>query len=102
MKPIIFHPEAEDELFSSIEYYNSQAAGLGLEFYENIKGSIKHINDFPEAWQIVKNKVRNYILKRFPFKIYFIDDPDKIYIIAIAHFKKDPSYWEQRLQDIHH
>ena len=37
MNPIIFHPEAENELNSTIDFYNRKVSGLGLEFLEEIE-----------------------------------------------------------------
>ena len=37
MKDVIFHPEAQKELNFSLNFYNSQVSGLGMEFLEEIE-----------------------------------------------------------------
>jgi hypothetical protein len=97
MNQIIFHPDAKDELFSTISYYNEQINGLGLEFLEEISRSINIINVNPKRWSILKLHVRKYIVQRFPFSIFYICNRSTIYIVAIAHNKRKPYYWKNRI-----
>ena len=39
MNFIIFHPEAEIELNSTIDFYNRKVSGLGFEFLEKIENN---------------------------------------------------------------
>jgi len=41
--------------------------------------------------------VRNCVLRTFPFSIVYLDDPDSIRIVAVAHHKSRPGYWKSRL-----
>ena len=97
MKNIIFHPEAQEELNSSIDFYYSQIDGLGLEFLEEIELSIEKIKEFPERWQKKHNSIRHYLLQQFPFTIFYISEPNCIYIVAISHQKRKPEYWIERI-----
>ncbi len=99
MSAIIFHPEARDELFSSIAYYNEKSPGLGTEFLEEIKKSVRNIQSNPKRWKIVKNQVRQCILQRFPFLIFYISTPKQIFIVAFAHNKRKPNYWQSRVKN---
>ncbi|MHA1719159.1 MAG: type II toxin-antitoxin system RelE/ParE family toxin [Promethearchaeia archaeon] len=97
MNFIIFHPEAEIELNSTIDFYNRKVSGLGFEFLEKIERAINLIDRNPDRWQILKYRVRKYIVKQFPYSIYYIFDPNRIYVVAIAHQKRKPFYWKDRL-----
>jgi hypothetical protein len=98
MSAIIFHPDARDELFSAIAYYNEQSSGLGTEFLEEIKTSVGKIQNNPTRWKILKKQVRQYIVQRFPFSIFYISAPKQVYIVAIAHNKRKPYYWKSRVK----
>ena len=97
MSAIIFHPDARDELFSAITYYNEQSPGLGTEFLEEIKKSVNKIQENPTRWKLLKKQVRQYIVQRFPFSIFYISTPEQVYIVAIAHNKRKPYYWKSRV-----
>jgi hypothetical protein len=37
------------------------------------------------------------VLNTFPFSIVYLDDPDAVKIVAVAHHKRRPGYWKGRL-----
>lgn len=97
MKYIYFHPEAEKELNSSIDFYNLKVSGLGLEFLSQIERAVDQIEQNPLFWKIKGRNIRQYILKQFPYSIFYVIDPTQIHIVAIAHQKRKPFYWKTRL-----
>lgn len=77
----------------AIAFYEIELAGLGLRFKEEIKSSIFRIKEHPEAWSIERSEVRKALLHRFPYKILYAIEKDKIIILAIAHQHRKPNYW---------
>jgi len=37
------------------------------------------------------------VLHRFPFSIVYLDDPEVLTIVAVAHAKRKPGYWRRRI-----
>jgi plasmid stabilization system protein ParE len=99
MTTITFLLEAEEEMNFSAQFYNQQAPGLGIDFLEEIEKSLKLIVGSPEGWPAYEENIRKYNVRRFPFSIYYVyeKDLDKIIIIAVAHQKRKPGYWKQRI-----
>ncbi len=46
---ILFSKFAKNELDDAIAFYETELAGLGLRFREEIRSSIARINEHPEA-----------------------------------------------------
>jgi toxin ParE1/3/4 len=44
-----------------------------------------------------RNFTRRLVMRRFPFSVVYLDDPDLITIIAVAHSKRKPGYWKDRV-----
>jgi hypothetical protein len=42
---------------------------------------------------------RRHFSLDFPYSIIFVEKPDYIWIVAVMHMKRRPSYWRQRLGD---
>jgi mRNA-degrading endonuclease RelE of RelBE toxin-antitoxin system len=99
MTEITFLLEAEEELNYSAQYYNNQASGLGFDFLEEIEKSLQEIEHAPERWPHYKKNIRKFNTRRFPFSLYykFEKEADKIVIIAVAHQKRKPNYWKNRI-----
>jgi len=36
--------------------------------------------------------------RRFPFRIVYELQPDRIWIVAVAHLSRRPGYWARRLE----
>ena len=80
-----------------IEFYNSQVFVLGYQFLEEIEHSVDRIKKFPKSGKIIKNRVHQYILLSFPYMIFYIVNINYIYLVAIAHQRRKPNYWKERL-----
>jgi len=66
-----FHPEALEEYLGAVSYYADISSRLAEAFINSFESGIKEIGVHPEAWQIVEEDVRRYLIKRFPFGIYY-------------------------------
>ncbi len=89
--------EAEVELWETVAYYEDMVAGLGLDFEAEIERSILNVCESPERWPLRKDGTRRYITQRFPFLVVYTYINDHIWIIAIAHCKRRPGYWADRV-----
>jgi hypothetical protein len=92
-----FHPEAELELNSSIDYYEECRSNLGLEFANEVYSSIQRILEFPKAWQILEDDIRRCLTNRFPFGIIYYQRDNEIVILAVMQLNRKPGYWKERL-----
>ena len=96
---LIYHPEAEAELINAAKFYEQRVSGLGAEYLDVIDKAIRKIQTDPERWNIKQSQVRNYILDRFPYSIYYRVFSDHIRILAIKHHSRHPDYWRYRLEN---
>jgi toxin ParE1/3/4 len=96
MKPIRFHPEAEDEMIQAILYYESLQRDLGRRFLASIQESINRIRINPNLYPVIDLDVQRCLTKTFPFGILFRNSFDQIVIIAVMHLHRDPDYWKTR------
>ena len=94
---IRFLEAAEYELELAIDYYNQQKQGLGAEFLEEIKSTVKRIANFPEAWHPLSKRTRRCQTRRFPYGVIYQIRTDEILIVAITHLHQKPFYWLKRL-----
>lgn len=100
MKVLIFHPEAEEELDAAVEYYESKRTGVGLQFQEEVEAAVQAIQITPKLRPTYKNtNFRKCTLKRFPFTIFYLERDTDIWIAAVAHQKRKPGYWQNRISE---
>ena len=101
MKSCIFHPDAEQEFEEAVDYYESKRTGLGLEFKDEVQEAVLRIQQFPAAKPIYKDTLfRKFVLDRFPYSLFYLEEDNRIWIAAVAHHKRKPGYWlGRRLED---
>ena len=73
-----------------------QMSGLGLKFKEEVGKAVRRIAEFPTAWSIECGEIRKGLLHMFPYKLLYSIEKDHIFIIAVAHQHRRPTYWQGR------
>jgi toxin ParE1/3/4 len=97
---IILIEEAENELDESFIWYESQKIGLGLEFVNHIEKAFEFIKNNPKLSAKKTKNVYRFVMKKFPFGIYYTIDItlSQIHVIGILHFRRKPSIWKKRIR----
>lgn len=93
--------EAEDDLFESYLWYESQRTGLGDDFLDAIEIARDLILSWPLSYQVVYKKVvRAHSVNKFPFRIFYVVEETEINIIAVFHTARNPKTWKRDLSKI--
>jgi plasmid stabilization system protein ParE len=89
---------AADELDEAIGWYESYRRGLGAEFYAAIQETLALISEHEEAGTPVAGdpRTRRLLVARFPFQVVYRLTPTETIILAFAHRKRRPGYWQDR------
>lgn len=98
MKPVEYHPAALEELIKAAEYYEATVDGLGQRLLDEIERFVTDISESPERWPYFLLNARRCLLERFPYQLVYLDEVDRIYILATMHQKRRPGYWKKRLE----
>ncbi|MBN1901622.1 type II toxin-antitoxin system RelE/ParE family toxin [Candidatus Sumerlaeota bacterium] len=99
VKKVEYHPRAKEEIQEAANWYDSKIEGLGIEFLIEVRQGALKISQTSEMWQIYEGTTRRYLLKKFPFAIIYLSTEEKILIVAVAHCKRKPEYWKERLKE---
>jgi plasmid stabilization system protein ParE len=91
-------PQAVAEGREAREFYLSKSVAVEEAFRVEIESAIALIRDHPETWPAYVLGTRRYILSRFPYSLVYKTDGTYSIIVAIAHAKRKPGYWESRLR----
>ena len=98
MKPHYFHPEAADEYAAAADYYFNIQPGLGGRFYDEIERLIETVCRQPDLFRVFDPPARRYFSTVFPYAVIYIEQADRIWIVAVMNCKQRPGYWKQRLE----
>lgn len=86
------------EIREAVEFYESKVPGLGVDFLDEVDGTVDRILSFPEAWGSLGGRFRRCHLRRFPFSvIYSIHEFEGILVVSVFHQSREPRSWRGNL-----
>jgi len=92
-----FHPDAESELLEAATYYERQVQGLGERFEAEVIRTTDLLLAQPAIGRPADPNLREFVLRRFPFTVIYSVTGDVVRIEAVAHQKRLPGYWKERI-----
>jgi len=98
---VVFDPLAKQELEEARDHYNQQQPGLGAEFQEAVKDSLRRLREWPESGAVEVQNIRRAVLRRFPYKLLYAVGTDHLIVLAVAHQYRQPGYWLSRHNPSH-
>ncbi|WP_010419538.1 type II toxin-antitoxin system RelE/ParE family toxin [Anaerophaga thermohalophila] len=88
--------EAEIDFDKSYEYYFEESPKVANAFFKRINISLEDIKQNPFTFPIAHKEVRKYLVRKFPFVIYYQIDNSTIKVVAIFHTSRNPEIWNER------
>jgi toxin ParE1/3/4 len=90
-------PEARRELIDAASFYGEQGgAELGLAFIDEFEHARNLLSINPEMGAEWRVSARRLPLRRFPYSVIYQLRSGEVRIIALAHQRRRPGYWNHR------
>ena len=97
MRPRLFVEEAaRADLADAFQWYEGQREGLGSEFLAAVAVVFERIEESPAAYPIIRGATRHVLVRRFPYSVFYVVDPDVVAVTAVMHGRRDPRRWQER------
>jgi plasmid stabilization system protein ParE len=91
-----FHPAAAEELVETTAFYERRVSGLGMGFILEVERVVDLVQAHPLVGQRIEEAFRRIVLVRFPYSLIYSVEADRIWIVAVAHHRRQPGYWRER------
>ena len=82
-------------------WYETHRAGLGTDFLDAVDAEVGRIAETPRIGAPVPGvsdeTIRRRPVRRFPYHVVYVELPDRLQVLAIAHDRRRPGYWVGRL-----
>ena len=92
-----FHPDAQEDLYEAMDWYNAERAGLGDAFVAAVERTAQMAAGAPLLGSFIGKELRRVLVPTFPYAVIYAVDSRTLWIIAVAHFRRRPTYWRDRL-----
>ena len=103
MKVRVLSP-AVDEITEAALWFDSRQVGLGDEFWKAVDTVLARIAENPVGFGRSEYAtrvldIRFAVVRRFNYVIHFLNEPDEVQIISVAHGARRPGYWLRRIKN---
>jgi plasmid stabilization system protein ParE len=85
---VIIRPNAEADLSEARSWYESQRAGLGDELLDEVDRAVRLLETDPERRPFYYRDFRRLLTRRFPYKIFYRAEGDRVIVFRILHAKR--------------
>jgi len=92
------HPEAIAEGREARLWYGLRSQTVEDRFRLALRRAIASIRQAPERWPADDVDLRQCRVVGFPYRLIYWTDGESSLVVAIAHNKRRPGYWRERLR----
>jgi plasmid stabilization system protein ParE len=84
-------------MVEAAQWYDQRMPGLGERLLRAIEATQFNIQKNPQLGTPYRRGTRKWRVPKFPYRVIYRDESERILIIAIAHDKRREGYWDYRL-----
>lgn len=89
-------PAAEEEIAEAFHWYFDRSPFAADAFRSEVVAGIDSLAEDPLMWPADPEDVHYYILRRFPYTIHYEVAGTEVIVLAVAHQRRRPGYWQGR------
>jgi plasmid stabilization system protein ParE len=95
--PVVYLPQAEDDIDAVYTAYEQQLVRLGDRFLEALRDRVDLIRANPKIYAIFLRDIRAAPRRRFPHVVYYRDRGADILVVAVQHGRRSTRGWSGRV-----
>jgi toxin ParE1/3/4 len=90
-KPLEIHPSALEELKLALSWYLERNETAAVKFAAELHRAIGLLIAAPQRWPTGEHRSRKYVMRRFPFAIFYREKQVVMQVLAVAHGHRRPA-----------
>jgi plasmid stabilization system protein ParE len=102
LKPLQIVAAAEAEYREVVAWYRDRDVRVADRFVAEMRHTLELIEMFPQIGSRVPGiddaDVRRMPVHAFPYHVVFVDLPDRVEVVAVAHHRRRPAYFIHRVR----
>lgn len=85
--------EAEFDIGENFDFYEGKRVGLGQDFLLCVEEALDKIQRNPLIYRKIHKDLRRIPIRRFPYRVFYLVQGQRIIVTAVFHARKDPNSW---------
>jgi plasmid stabilization system protein ParE len=96
MAKLLVTSAAELDFTKALRWYAQQSQRAAEAFDAEFEEILRVIEADPNCFPLCDQRHRFCLMRRYPYQVIYREYGDAIAVIAVAHAKRKPGYWENR------
>lgn len=96
---VVLHPAASAEFNEAVDYYADIDPALGQRCHSEIEQLFREAAAHPQSYRAFDPPARRHFSLYFPYAVIYLEQEDRLWIVAVMHMKRRPGYWKPRLSE---
>jgi plasmid stabilization system protein ParE len=96
MADVLIAAAAEQDYTEALCWYAQRSKRAANGFESEFEQAIRAIQATPQRFPFCDASHRFYLMRRYPFLVIFRETSGRLLIVAVAHAKRQPGYWQGR------
>jgi plasmid stabilization system protein ParE len=92
-----FFEDAASEVEEGRAWYRERSESAEAGFLRELDHAIQQVTDAPSQWPHYLAGTQRYVFPSYPYSLVYFIEESTINVVAIAHDKRRPGYWRERL-----
>jgi plasmid stabilization system protein ParE len=88
--PVVYRQAARRDVIEAARDYELERPGLAGAFIAEVERIEEFISEVPGLYQLVDGDVRRATLRRFPYGLFYLEERDRILVLACIDLRRDP------------
>jgi plasmid stabilization system protein ParE len=97
MLPVDYLLGARQDFDESFDWYATRSTEAAVRFDTAVDAALSAIAADPHRFEALDDIHRACPVARYPFRVVYRVESDRILVVAIAHAKRRPGYWKSRI-----
>jgi plasmid stabilization system protein ParE len=102
LKPLKIVEPAEAEYREAVAWYRDRDPRVADRFVAETRRTLELVETFPQIGarvaRVEDDDVRQMPIHTFPYNVVFAEFPDRLEVVAFAHYRRRPAYFIDRLR----
>ena len=95
---IRFLTVAQQEVDDAMVWFDERVEGKSIAFLDELDRVVRLVKAYPLVSVEIEPEIRRCLFARFPYSLIYGIEHDTIVVIAVAHSRRSPRYWIDRLE----
>lgn len=89
-------PDAEAEIGGAFRWYQERNPLAAEAFRAEVLRCIDALGESADTWKQDEDGTHRCLLRRFPYTVVYEIDHSVAFVLAVAHHRRAPGYWQHR------